>query len=200
MGLLDGVTIMVVDTETTGFDPAKGDRLVEVARVTIANGRAGETWSSLVHPGRAIPPDAAKIHGITDAMVAGAPRYAEVGRALREQIGDHPIAFHNAPFDLPFLVHLFREAGAPPLVNPVLDTLGLARGLWGVGSNGLGAVAQKLGVTAGTAHRALGDATTTANVLLELVSRWEAKFATRSFAELAAESLDIMRKTSRPRR
>lgn len=200
MGLLDGLTVMVVDTETTGFDPSKGDRLVEVARVTIANGAAADTWSSLLHPGRAIPPDAARIHGITDAMVAKAPRYAEVGLALREQIGDHPIVFHNAPFDLPFLVHLFREAGAPPLMNPVVDTLGLARGLWGVGSNGLGAVAQKLKVAAGTAHRALGDATTTAGVLLALVPLWERDKNVRSLAELAAASQDVMRLTSRPRR
>ena len=200
MGLLDGLTVMVVDTETTGFDPAKGDRLVEVARVTIANGAAGDSWSSLVYPGRQIPPDATKIHRITDAMVANAPRYAEAGLALREQIGDHPIAFHNAPFDLPFLVHLFREAGAPPLMNPVVDTLGLARGLWGVGSNGLGAVAQKLKVPMGEAHRALGDATMTAGVLLALVPLWERDKNVRSLAELAAASQDVMRLTSRPRR
>jgi DNA polymerase-3 subunit epsilon len=197
VGLLAGLRLLAVDTETTGMSPGDGHRLVEVAHVEIANAALGEGWSSLVRPGRAIPPDAARVHGITDAMVASAPEPREVGRALRDACADLPLVFHNAPFDLPFLAHLFREAGAPPLLNPIVDTLGLARGLPGSGGNSLGALAARLGLPPEPAHRALGDARTTARLFLALVERWERDRGVRTLAELAAASQDVMRATAR---
>lgn len=197
MSLLTGVTVLAVDTETTGMSPADGHRLVEVAHVAVVDGVLAEEWSSLVDPGRAIPLDATRVHGISDAMVAGAPRAAVAGRLLREACGDLPLVFHNAPFDLPFLVQLFREAGAPPLVNPIVDTLGLARGLFGTGSNALGALATRLKLPAETAHRALGDTRTTARLFVELAGRWEREKGVRSVLELAAASQDVMRTTAR---
>lgn len=198
MALLAG-RIVVLDTETTGMSPAQGHALVEVAAVTLVDGAIAERWSSLVSPGRTIPPDASAVHGITDAMVADAPRPEAVGRELRARCGDDVVALHNSPFDLPFLVALFAAAGAPPLWNPVLDTLGLARGFAGEGANSLQALRQRLGLPAETAHRALGDAVTTARVLLALAERWERERGVRTVAELAAASLDVMRLTARPR-
>ena len=197
MSILQGHHILALDTETTGMSPTDGHRLVEVARVAIVDGALGEEWCTLVNPGRPIPPDASRVHGIRDDMVAGAPTQAEVGRTLREACADLPLVFHNAPFDLPFLLHLFREAGAPALLNPIVDTLGLARGLFGTGSNSLGPLAGKLGVPAETAHRALGDTRMTARVFVELAGRWERDKGVRSLLELAAISQDVMRATAR---
>ncbi len=197
MALLAGITALAVDTETTGMSPTDGHRLVEVARVAVVNGGLGEEWSSLLQPGRPIPPDASRVHGITDAMVKDAPPAADVGRALRTACADLPLVFHNAPFDLPFLVALFRDAGAPPLLNPIIDTLGLARGLFGTGSNALGALAQRLQLPAETAHRALGDTRTTARLFVLLAARWETEKGIRTLAELAAVSQDVMRATAR---
>lgn len=197
MSLLQGVRLLAVDTETTGMSPEAGHRLVEVARVEILDGALGEAWSSLVRPGRPIPPDAARVHGITDAMVAEAPDPRDVGCALREACGELPLVFHNAPFDLPFLLQLFREAGAPVLLNPIVDTLGLARGLQGTGGNSLGALAARMGLPPEPAHRALGDARTTARLFLALAGRWEREKGVRSLAELAAASQDVMRATAR---
>jgi DNA polymerase III subunit epsilon len=197
VSLLSGVTVLAVDTETTGMSPADGHGLVEVARVAVVNGVLGEEWSSLVDPGRAIPLDATRVHGISDAMVADAPKAAVAGRMLREACGDLPLVFHNAPFDLPFLLQLFREAGAPPLVNPIIDTLGLARGLFGTGSNALSALATRLDLPAEKAHRALGDTRTTARLFVELAGRWEREKGVRSLLELAAASQDVMRATAR---
>ena len=118
MSLLAGQTALALDTETTGMSPALGHRLVEVARVAIVNGALGDEWSSLVDPGRPIPADATRVHGISDDMVAGAPKAAEAGRLLRAACADLPLVFHNASFDLPFLLQLFRDAGAPTLLNP----------------------------------------------------------------------------------
>lgn len=198
MPILSGHTVLAVDTETTGMSPEAGHRLVEVAHVTIADGAIGETWSSLVRPGRPIPPDATRVHGITDAMVAEAPGTVDVGRPWRIALADRPLVFHNAPFDLPFLLSLFREAGAPTLLNPIIDTLGLARGLPdGAAGNSLQVVRKRLGLPEEPAHRALGDALTTARVFLALAERWERERGIRSLNELAAVSLDVMRTTGR---
>ena len=102
-----------------------------------------------------------------------------------------------APFDLPFISSFMRAAGAPPLWNPVVDTLGLARGLFGPGSNSLGALAAKLALPPEPRHRALGDAITTARLFLLLAERWEREKGARSLAELAAASQDMMRLTGR---
>ncbi len=195
--LLRPHVIGVVDTETTGMSPANGAALVEVAHVEVRAGELADAWSSLVKPGRPIPPDATAVHGITDAMVADAPAPAAVAQRLRAACGDRALVFHNAPFDLPFLIALFREAGEPPLLNPIVDTLGLARGLFGTGSNALGALATRLGLPKETAHRALGDARTTARLFLTLAERWEREKGVRSLAELAAASQDVMRLTAR---
>lgn len=197
MRLLTGRKLFAVDTETTGMNPADGARLVEVARVAVIDGALGEEWASLVQPGVRIPPDASRVHGITDAMVAGAPGAAQVGRMLREALADTPLVFHNAPFDLPFLRHLFHEAGAAVLANPVVDTLGLARGLFSTGGNSLGALTSKLGLPAESAHRALADTRMTARLFLALAERWERDKGVTSLEELAAASADVMRTTAR---
>ncbi|NOT35052.1 MAG: 3'-5' exonuclease [Candidatus Eisenbacteria bacterium] len=197
MALLAGERVVVMDTETTGMSPSDGHGLVEVAAITLVDGLPGEKWSSLVRPGRPIPPDATAVHGITDAMVAEAPLPAEVARQLRERCGDATVVLHNAPFDLPFLIELLRGAGVSPLMNPLVDTLGLARGFAGEGGNSLQALRARYKLPAEAAHRALGDALTTARLLVLLADRWERERGTRSLLELAAASQDVMRQTTR---
>lgn len=186
---------IVLDTETTGI--AVGSRIVEVAALHVKDGVVVRKFQSLVNPEMHIPSIVQGVHGITDAMVADAPAPAAVAQRLRAACGDRALVFHNAPFDLPFLIALFREAGEPPLLNPIVDTLGLARGLFGTGSNALGALATRLGLPKETAHRALGDARTTARLFLTLAERWEREKGVRSLAELAAASQDVMRLTAR---
>jgi len=195
--MLRDATLQTLDTETTGMSPSQGHALVEVARVAVVNGAVADTWSSLVNPGRPIPADASAVHGITDAMVVSAPAPAEVGRALREGCGAATLVLHNAPFDLPFLNAMLRNSGLTPLWNPVIDTLGLARGLFGTGNNSLGALAAKLGLPKEPSHRALGDALTTARLFLHLAGRWQQEKGVTSLAELAAVSQDVVRLTAR---
>jgi DNA polymerase III epsilon subunit family exonuclease len=194
--LLSG-TIQTLDTETTGMSPDWGHALVEVARVALVDGQLGDSWSSLVKPGRPIPPDASAVHGITDAMVSEAPEPGAVAPELRAACGTYPVALHNASFDLPFLQAMMRGAGIERLWNPVIDTLGLARGLFGPGSNSLGALAERFQLPRETAHRALGDARTSARLLVVLAQRWEAEKGVRGLAELAAASQDVMRVAGR---
>jgi DNA polymerase-3 subunit epsilon len=195
--LFDGARLAVLDTETTGLDPGRGDGLVEVAWVALDGGEIGETWSTLVNPGRPIPPDASAVHGITDLMVRDAPGPAVVAAEIESRCAGRTLVFHNAAFDLPFLAALLRAGGRGPLLHPVLDTLGLARGLGDPGSNSLGALASRFKLEPETAHRALGDALTAARLLRVLAARWESGRGVRTVAELAAASQDAIRLTSR---
>lgn len=161
--------------------------------MAIDDGEIGETWSNLIQPGRPIPADATLVHGISDAMVATAPLPAEVMAELRRRCGDLTLVFHNVSFDLPFLIAELRRAGQPALLNPIVDTLGLARGLAGAGSNSLGALAERFGLPLEPRHRALGDALTTARLFRALAVRWEHERRVTSLAELAAVSQDLVR-------
>ncbi len=192
MSLLGG-RVVVVDTETTGFEPSQGHELVEVALVELEDGAIVSHWTSLVKPSRPIPIGASRIHGITDSMVADAPPSDQVAAELRPLCSDDPIGFHHASFDLPFLEALFRAAAQPPLRNPIIDTLGLARGLWPGVSHSLLPLALELGLPPEADHRALGDALHTARLLVALADRWEKERGVRSLAELAAGSLDVLR-------
>jgi DNA polymerase-3 subunit epsilon len=197
MTLFAGTRLLVLDTETTGLDPGLGHELVEVACVALDGGEPGETWSTLVRPGRSIPPDAAAVHGITDAMVRDAPGPPAVAAELERRCAGLTLVFHNAAFDLPFLALLMRRGGRPPLQHAVVDTLGLARGLFDQGGNSLGALAARFGLPAEAQHRALGDALTTARLLQVLAARWESERGVRTVAELAAASQDALRLTNR---
>jgi DNA polymerase III epsilon subunit family exonuclease len=197
VSLLSGTRLLAMDTETTGFDPAAGHEVIEVACVALDDGVIGEAWASFIAPNRPIPADATRVHGITDADVRGAPAPADVATELERRCAGRTLVFHHAAFDLAFLSALMRGAGRVPLWNPIVDTLGLARGLFEPGGNSLGALATRLGLPAERAHRARGDALTTARLLLALAPRWEAERGVRSVAELAAASQDVLRETMR---
>ena len=195
MPLLVGQRVVVVDVETTGWSAAS-DSIVEIACVTLDGGAITDTWSSLVQPGRPVPAEVTRVHGITDAMLAPAPLPAAVAKPFRDRLGGATIAIHNADFDLPFLEALLRRNGSDPLYNPVIDTLGLARGLYGPGGNSLEELTRRHGIAHASVHRALGDARATAELLLALTPRWESERGVRSLAELAAASQDAIRLTS----
>jgi DNA polymerase III epsilon subunit family exonuclease len=195
--LLTGTRLLAVDVETTGWSTDEGHEVIEIGWVAIENGALGPTWSSLVRPRRMVTAGAREIHGIGEAMLAGAPELGEVATAFRRACDGLTLVFHNAGFDVPFIQRLMREAGLEPLFNPVIDTLGLARGLFGSGNNSLGELRVQLGLPEEQAHRALGDARTTARAFLMLARRWESERGVTSLAELAAVSQDAVRLTPR---
>jgi DNA polymerase-3 subunit alpha (Gram-positive type) len=197
MPILAGHELRVIDVETTGLFP-DGHRILEVASVRLDDGLVGEAWSSFVRPDRRIPAEATAVHGITAEMVRAAPRADAVAAALAAEIGDRPLVFHHARFDVPFLRALMREGGRPPLTQPVIDTLGLARGLDPRGGHSLGRLAQRYGIQRMERHRALPDATTTALLLVVLAERWERDRGIRSLMELAAVSQDVLRRMPEP--
>lgn len=193
MSLLAGHELRVIDVETTGLFP-EGHRILEVASVRVDDGLVGEAWSSFVRPERRIPAEATAVHGISAEMVRDAPPVAAVAAALAAEIGERTLVFHHARFDVPFLRTLMREGGRPPLTQPVVDTLGLARGLDPRGGHSLGRLAQRYGILRMERHRALPDATTTALLLIALAERWQRDRGVRSLMALAAASQDVLRR------
>lgn len=163
---------IVLDTETTGFDPKTGDRLIEVGCIEIEDLLpTGRTYHTLVNPERLIPPDAIRVHGITDDKVRGAPKFHEVVKDLMGFIGDAPVIAHNAAFDRSFIDHECGRCGHPLLEETRwIDTLKLAQSRFPGMANSLDALCKrfKISLVERTLHGALIDARLLAEVYLEL--------------------------------
>ncbi len=163
---------IVLDTETTGFDPKTGDRLIEVGCIELVDLLpTGRTFHRFVNPERLIPPDAIRVHGITDDKVKEAPRFHEVVGELMEFIGDAPVIAHNAAFDRSFIDHECGLCGHPLLEETRwIDTLKLAQSRFPGMANSLDALCKrfKISLVERTLHGALIDARLLAEVYLEL--------------------------------
>lgn len=163
---------IVLDTETTGFDPKSGDRLIEVGCIEIEDLLpTGRTYHTLVNPERPIPPGAVAVHGITDDKVRDAPKFHQIVHDLMAFIGDAPVIAHNAAFDRNFIDF---ECGRcdHPLIEGTrwIDTLQLAQKRFPGMANSLDALCKrfKISLVERTLHGALIDARLLAEVYLEL--------------------------------
>ncbi|QYJ16018.1 UvrABC system protein C [Rubrobacter xylanophilus DSM 9941] len=157
---------VVFDLETTGSSAREGG-ITELGALKLLRGRVVDRFCTLVNPGRPIEPFVARLTGITDEMVAGAPPAGEVIPRFEEFVEGSVLVAHNASFDCSFVT---AARGGRPLPNPVLDTLRLARLLVpGLRRYRLSALAAHFGVRQAPNHRALADAAATAGVFLRLV-------------------------------
>lgn len=121
-----------LDTETTGFDPAKGDRLVEIACIKLKDYREIPEESARFHcyinPQRSMPEAAFRVHGLGDEFLKDKPLFADVAQSFIDFIGDTPLVIHNAKFDMKFLNFELVKAGYAPLsMKRTIDTLQIAR-------------------------------------------------------------------------
>ena len=176
---LRALTYVVFDTETTGLDPRGGDEIVQLAAVRLMNGRRvqGEELDMLVNPGRPIPPSSTKVHGVTDAMVAGAPGIETVGAKFHRYCENAVLVAHNAPFDLAFFHKHAGRIGAR-FEHPVFDTVLLSAVLFGQGEvHTLDALADRFGIVIPEAdrHTAMGDTKATADVFQRMIPMLEAR-------------------------
>ena len=170
--------IAVIDFETTGISPAMGDRATEVAIVMLEGGRVVDRFQSLMNAGVRIPSFITQLTGITNAMVAAAPRAEQVMAEASRFVGDAPMVAHNASFDRKFWMDELGRAGlkAP---QPFACTVLLSRRLYPQApSHKLGTLVDyhRLPRT-GQAHRALADAEMAAALLGQIQADLRAKFA-----------------------
>jgi DNA polymerase-3 subunit epsilon len=163
---------VLFDTETTGFDPLTGDRVIEIAAIELVNDLpTGPKFYALLDPERDIPSDSTRVHGITNVHVEGKPKFAEVADDMLAFFGDDPLVAHNAPFDFNFLNAELARIKKPGLdAGRMIDTLVLAKARFPGMPNSLDALCRRfeIDLSARTTHNALLDCNLLAEVYVEL--------------------------------
>ncbi len=173
---------IVLDTETTGLEPADGHRIVEIGAVELFNHMpTGRTYHQYINPERPMPAEALEVHGLGDEFLRDKPCFAEIGAAFWEFIGtESRLVIHNASFDVKFLNAEMSRARLPLIgADRVLDTLMLARRRFPGSPASLDALCRRFGVdnSSREKHGALLDSEILAEVYLELIGGRQPDFA-----------------------
>jgi DNA polymerase-3 subunit epsilon len=172
---------IVLDTETTGFEPDEGDRIVEIGAVELFNHMpTGRTYHQYINPQRSMPQGAFEVHGLGDDFLAGKPLFRDIAQAFVDFIGDARLVIHNAAFDMKFLNAELGWVSRPLLpLDQALDTLAIARKRFPGSPASLDALCRRFGIdnTSRTLHGALLDSEILAEVYLELIGGRQPDFA-----------------------
>ena len=194
---------IVFDTETTGFDPDAGDRVVEIGCLELQNHLpTGNTFHVYINPERAMPQSAFEVHGLGDEFLADKPKFSEIADEFLAFIGDAKMVAHNASFDFKFVNAELKWAGKDIISeHRKVDTLELARKKFPGAQNSLDALCRRFGVdnSGRQLHGALLDSELLAEVYLELLGGRQRglDFAVKTAEETAATQARITAK-SRP--
>jgi DNA polymerase-3 subunit epsilon len=165
---------IILDTETTGLNPAAGDRIIEVAAVELVKRRpSGSHFQRYVNPQRSSHPDALRVHGLTDEFLSDKPLFGQIVGDLLDFVRDAEVIIHNAAFDVAFLDAELERLGLPPFSQQcasITDSLTIAREQFPGKFNSLDALCKRFGVdnTRRTLHGALLDAELLAEVYVWL--------------------------------
>ena len=177
---------IVLDTETTGFEPTEGDRIVEIGAVELFNHMpTGRTYHQYINPQRPMPKAAFEVHGLGDDFLRDKPVFRDIAQAFLDFVGTDRLVIHNASFDMKFLNHELGVVGLPILpAQQALDTLLIARQKFPGSPASLDALCRRFGVdnSGREKHGALLDSEILAEVYLELIGGRQPDFA------LSAES------------
>ncbi len=164
---------IALDTETTGLNPGKGDRIVEIACVELRNHiPTGEMYQQYINPLRDMPDEAFRVHGLSAEFLADFPRFEDVSEDFLAFIGDDPLVIHNAEFDVRFLNAELARLDHPGIpMNRTIDTLHMARRKFPGAQASLDALCRRFGIdlSGREKHRAIIDTELLAQVYLELI-------------------------------
>ncbi len=197
---------IVLDTETTGIDPASGHRIVEIGCIELVGGaRSGEVFHTYLNPERDMPAEAERVHGLSAAFLRDKPLFSERVELFLEFIGDSPLVIHNAGFDMRFINAELQRLGFPPLpMERAIDTVLIARKKFPGSPASLDALCKRfeIDLSARTKHGALLDAELLAEVYVELLGGKQVTLAldgnTDNTAQIAAG--DIPERSALPAR
>jgi DNA polymerase-3 subunit epsilon len=191
---------IVLDTETTGLDPADGHRIIEIGCVELIDHfPTGVSKQFYVHPERLVPLDSQRVHGITDEFLEGKPLFSEIVEELLAFIGDSPLVIHNASFDIKFLNHELNRTGHALLsYGRAIDTIEIAKTKLPGVRYSLDELCKRFNIdlSVRAKHGALLDAELTAQVYLELVGGRQ-KLLSLTPGDLDATVVEI--RAARPR-
>jgi DNA polymerase III subunit epsilon len=181
---------IVLDTETTGLDPKRGHRLIEVGGIEMINRiPTGREFHRFINPQRDVPREAQEIHGIATEFLFDKPLFKDVAREFLAFVGDDVLVIHNAQFDVMFLNYELELLGEAALsFERVVDTLALARRRHPAGPNSLDALCKRYGIdnSRRTKHGALVDSLLLAEVYVELLGERQAALGLQMVSDVAA--------------
>lgn len=163
---------LTLDTETTGFDPKEGHRIVEIGVLELLNGvPSGEKFHVYINPQRDMPVDAFKVHGLSSEFLSDKPLFIDVADDFLNFIGNDTLIIHNAAFDMAFLNAELKACGRQELSNKVVDTLIVARKAFPGKHASLDALCRRFNIDNSdrTLHGALIDARLLADVYMQLM-------------------------------
>ncbi len=195
---------IVLDTETTGFDPEQGDRIVEIGAVELYNHvPTGQTYHQYINPERSMPQEAFEVHGLGDDFLRDKPVFAKIADDFLTFVGDAKLVIHNAAFDMKFLNAELGWLNKRLLPwDQALDTLAIARKKFPGSPASLDALCRRFNIdnSSRTLHGALLDSEILAEVYLELIGGKQPDFGLSVAASSGATSAggEAWRPTRRP--
>jgi len=164
---------IVLDTETTGFDPSQGHRIVEIGCVELLNHvPTGRTYQAYVNPERSMPTEAFEVHGLSDDFLSDKPVFAEIAENFTAFLADSQLVIHNASFDMGFINAELKGLQKPPIdATRAIDTVLMARKKFPGSPANLDALCKRfqIDISDRALHGALKDARLLADVYLELI-------------------------------
>lgn len=195
---------IVLDTETTGFKPAEGHRIVEIGCVELRNHvPTGETFHRYINPERDMPTEAFQVHGLSEGFLSDKPVFSEVVGEFLDFIGDSRLVIHNAGFDMAFINAELELVGFPAIpMSRSLDTVRMARDKFPGAQASLDALCRRFNIdnSARSKHGALLDAELLAEVYLELMGGRQRGFGLTDMPELQADTTATVERVARPPR
>ena len=195
---------IILDTETTGLDPEKGDRIIEIACLELINYLpTGRSLQYYINPERMVPTEAVAIHGITGEFLLDKPKFPEIVGNFFEFIGDSPFVIHNAEFDIRFLNAELARVKYPPFsLSRSVDTVLLARQKFPGAPANLDALCRRFNIDIShrTKHGALVDCQLLAHVYLELRGGRQKGFALDAQESSDTSSLKQQSRKNFPRK
>ena len=181
---------IVLDTETTGFEPSEGHRIVEIGAVELLNKMpTGRTYHQYINPERPMPKEAFEVHGLGDDFLRDKPVFKTIARDFIEFVGESTLVIHNAAFDMKFLNAELKSLGHPGLpMSQSLDTVAMARHKFPGAPASLDALCRRFGIdnSAREKHGALLDCELLAEVYLELIGGRQPDFVLATAAAQTA--------------
>lgn len=191
---------IILDTETTGLDPLRGDRLVEIGGIELINHfPTGRTFHVYINPERSMPEEAFRVHGLSSEFLSDKPVFASVVDDFVTFIDGAKLVIHNASFDMGFINAELKRAGRDIVgMDRVVDTLSMARRRFVGAANSLDALCSRFGIdnSKRTKHGALLDAELLADVYIELIGGRQASFGLSAAAQ---SSIAVARRAAGPR-
>ena len=183
---------IVWDTETTGFDPFAGDRIVEIGAVELNQHLpTGRVYHQYINPERDMPPGAFEVHGLSIDFLKDFPVFSNIARDFIDFVGDATLIAHNAKFDMKFINAELKNANLPQVpLNQSLDTLEIARKKFPGAQNSLDALCRRFNIdnSSRQKHGALLDSEILAEVYLELVGGRQPDFSLSLVGQSKLES------------